>query len=215
MGVRVAAALATALAVAGTGCSTRAGKGTEVGAGAPAGHATGPTVRGAIAGAVVGGAAGAIIGRRMDEQAARLRRELGSAQVSRVGEGVVVTFESGTLFGFDSATLQAPGRASLRKLAASLKAEPGTEVLLVGHTDSLGRTVYNLGLSERRAVAAANFLSRLGIGRRRVWTSGKGEAEPLVPNDTDAGRRRNRRLEVALFAGEEWRRQARREASAR
>jgi outer membrane protein OmpA-like peptidoglycan-associated protein len=215
MGVRGAAALATALAVAGTGCSTLAGPGAVVGAGGRDGPALGSTAREAIAGAAVGGAAGAIIGRRLDAQAERLRRELKNSRVSRLGEGIAVTFESGVLFGFDSAALRPAGRAHLRTLAASLKEEPRTEILVVGHTDSLGRTLYNLGLSERRAVAAADYLARQGVRRRRVWTSGKGEEEPLAANVTDDGRRRTRRVEVAFFASEEWRRQARREAASR
>jgi len=221
MSFRGAAAIVTALSLAGAGCASRTQKGAVVGAGdggtagAVVGHATGSTLRGAILAAAVGGAAGALIGRRMDQQAERLRRELKNAKVSRVGEGIAVTFESGILFPFDSATLQRDGRENLRTLSASLKDEPRTEVLILGHTDSVGESTYNQGLSERRAVASANYLSAQGIRRRRVWTNGRGETEPLASNDSDAGRRQNRRVEVAIFASEEWRQQARREAAER
>src|SRR5712691_11947052 len=100
--------------VAGTlvlgGCESwnRTKKGGAIGAGAGGalgaliGHKTGSTVRGALIGAVVGGAAGALIGRHMDQQAEKLARDLPGAQVSRVGEGIAVTFDSGILFPFDS-----------------------------------------------------------------------------------------------------------------
>lgn len=220
MNFRDATVILTALALASGGCALRKKK-APVAEPAPSRaspaaveHAMGATVRAAIAGAAAGGAAGALIGRRLDVQAGKLRQSLKNATVSRVGEGIAVTFESGTLFTFDSSRLQPAGRENLRLLAASLKEEPRTEVLIVGHTDSVGNASYNQGLSERRAVAAANDLSARGIRRRRVWTSGKGEAEPLGSNDTDSGRRQNRRIEIAIFASDEWRHAAQREAAA-
>lgn len=208
MSFRGAAVILTALSLAGAGCASRKRGEIDHGFGPVIGHATGSTVRAAIIGAAVGGAAGAVIGDRMDQQAERLRRELKNAKVSRVGEGIAVTFESGILFSFDSATLQRDGRENLRTLSASLKDEPRTEVLIVGHTDSVGEGTYNQGLSERRAVAAANYISAQGIRRRRVWTNGRGETEPLASNESDTGRGQNRRVELAIFASEEWRKQA-------
>ena len=220
MHFRDATVIVTALALASGGCALRKKKAPVV---EPAPvrapppvveHTMGPTVKAAIVGAAVGGAAGALIGRRLDAQAEKLRQSLKNATVSRVGEGIAVTFESGSLFTFDSSTLQPAGRENLRLLAATLKEEPRTEVLIVGHTDSVGNANYNQGLSERRAVAAANDLSARGIRRRRVWTSGKGEAEPVGSNDTEPGRRQNRRVEIAIFASDEWRQAAPREAAA-
>jgi outer membrane protein OmpA-like peptidoglycan-associated protein len=193
-------------------------KGGAIGGGAGAavggliGHATGSTARGALIGAVVGGAAGALIGRRMDQQAEQLTKVLPDAQVSRVGEGIAVTFDSGILFPFDSAELQGAGRDNLRRLADSLQENARTEIMLVGHTDSVGQPGYNQELSERRARAAADYLSAQGVSRSRLLTSGKGEAEPIASNDDDAGRRRNRRVEVAIYADKQWREEARREA---
>jgi outer membrane protein OmpA-like peptidoglycan-associated protein len=211
---------AAALALAGTGCASmsKTEKGGVIGAGAGGavgaviGHKTGSTVRGAIIGAVVGGAAGALIGRRMDQQAEKLAREIKDAKVSRVGEGIAVTFESGILFPFDSAELQGAGRENLRKLAASLQDETRSDVLIAGHTDSVGADDYNQGLSRRRAEAAASYLAAQGIARSRIRTEGKGEDEPIASNDNDDGRRQNRRVEVAIFASEQWREEARRQA---
>ncbi len=188
-------------------------KGAIVGAGAGAvvggaiGKATGNTARGAILGAIVGGTAGAIIGQRMDRQAAEMRKELPDARIERIGEGILVTFEAGILFDFDSATLRPEAREKLRRLAASLKKYPETEVLIVGHTDSIGPEAYNQRLSERRAEAAAAFLMQQGIRPSRIRTMGKGETEPIASNATEEGRQLNRRVEIAIFASEAYRKE--------
>ena len=79
------------------------------------------TARGAIIGAVVGGTAGAVIGREMDQQAAELENSIPDAEVERIGEGILVTFDSGLLFAFDSAELQSAARQNLNELSASLE----------------------------------------------------------------------------------------------
>lgn len=180
--------------------------------GAVIGHKTGSTARGAIIGAAVGGAAGALIGRRMDQQAEQLTKVLPDAQVSRVGEGIAVTFPSGILFPFDSDDLQAQGRENLRRFADSLRDEAQTEVLIVGHADSVGRPGYNQDLSQRRARAAADYLSAQGVSRGRLRTDGRGEEEPIASNETEEGRRQNRRVEVAIYANRAMREDARRQA---
>src|SRR6187200_2940869 len=123
-------------------------------AGGAIGKANGSTAKGAILGAVVGGAAGMIIGHQMDKQAAELKQNIPGAIVERVGEGIQVTFASGLLFDFDSDVIRADARTNLRNLAASLDKYPGSELLIAGHTDSVGTDTYNLALSERRAEAA-------------------------------------------------------------
>jgi len=169
------------------------------------GNQTGSTARGAIIGAAVGGAAGAIIGRRMDEQAEQLEEELPGAEVERVGEGIQVTFDSGILFDFDSYALRPEAREHLSNLASSLQEYPESEVLIVGHTDSSGADDYNQSLSENRANAAGNLLIRSGVAPSRVKMMGLGETEPIATNDTDEGMQQNRRVEVAIFASEEYR----------
>ncbi|HEX2080957.1 MAG TPA: OmpA family protein [Longimicrobium sp.] len=213
----------TALTVVGTsglaGCATmnNTERGAAVGAGAGGaigaviGRQTGNTARGAIIGAVVGGAAGAVIGRRMDQQAQDIEQSVPAAEVERVGEGIAVTFESGVLFPFDSDQILPAGRENLRQLANSLREYPGTEVLIVGHTDSQGSDDYNMRLSYRRAESARQFLAGQGIEGSRIRVEGRGEMEPVADNSTDAGRARNRRVEIAIFASEEYRDQILRE----
>lgn len=218
---RKAAAVAAIIAMGSAGvigCATKTQTGAAVGAGGGAvvggliGKATGSTVRGAIIGAAVGGAAGAIIGAQMDKQAKELDEDIPGATVTRVGEGIVVTFDSGLLFAFNSSDIEGDARSNLQVLAQSLEKYPRSNVLIVGHTDSIGSDAYNQSLSERRASAAANFLATVGVGRERVSTRGMGEADPIADNASDSGRQDNRRVEVAIYANEELRRAAEREA---
>jgi len=131
------------------------------------------------------------------------RCKLPNARVERLGEGIAVTFDSGILFAVNSAQLQPAGQQNLRDLAVSLEEYEGTEVLVVGHTDSTGTDSYNQTLSERRADSARTYLLGAGLEPGRVRAVGRGETEPIASNDTDAGRQDNRRVEVAIFASEE------------
>lgn len=217
---KFSALLVTALLLIGgisfTGCSSmnNTGKGAAVGAGAGAviggviGRTQGNTAKGAIIGAAVGGTAGAVIGRQMDRQAEELDEELANANVERVGEGIQITFDNAILFDFDRAALKAQARADLAELAASLQRYDNTDVVIYGHTDSVGSDDYNLRLSEERARAAAEYLMSQGISRSRITTIGKGETAPVASNETDSGRAQNRRVEVAIFANEEFRQEA-------
>jgi outer membrane protein OmpA-like peptidoglycan-associated protein len=169
------------------------------------GNQTGSTARGAIIGAVVGGTAGAIIGHQMDQQAKELSQNIKGATVERVGEGIQVTFASGLLFAFDSDSIQAAAGTNLRELASSLQKYPDSQLLIVGHTDNVGDDSYNQALSQRRSNSAAAYLAAQGVARTRLAATGKGESEPVATNDTDAGRQKNRRVEVAIYASEAYR----------
>jgi outer membrane protein OmpA-like peptidoglycan-associated protein len=171
-------------------------------AGAAVGRANGSTAKGAIIGAAVGGTAGAVIGHQMDQQAKELKQNIPGAVVERVGEGLQVTFESGLLFDYDSDVLRAPAKQNLSSLAASLDKYPGTDLLIVGHTDAQGSDSYNMTLSERRAAAAANYLVAQGVARARLRSTGRGESEPVASNESETDRQKNRRVEVAIYANE-------------
>lgn len=193
----VALVLAFASNKAAQGGIRRVGRGGVAGAGI--GTATGRTVHGAISGAALGGVAGAVIGHQMDKQAQTLAVDLPGATVQRVGEGIAVTFPAGLLFGFGSDHLRSAASDDLRELAASLKAYPNTRVFIVGHADSDGGARYNKDLSNRRARSAANFIILEGVDRARIATAGRGATEPIATNDSDDGRRQNRRVEIAIY----------------
>jgi len=207
--------LATVVSASGcTSATTNQTKGAVIGAtsggtvGALVGNATGSTGKGAVVGAMVGGAGGAIIGHQMDQQAKEIQQNVPGAMVERVGEGVDVTFASATLFDSESDVLSESARANLSSLAQSLTKYPNTEVMIVGHTDSTGTEMNDMTLSTRRAKAAENYLASQGVSRSRMRSVGRGATEPVAPNDTEADRQRNRRVEVAIYANEQFRTQA-------
>ena len=175
------------------------------------GKATGSTARGAIIGAAVGGVAGAVIGRQMDQQAEELAADLEGADVERVGEGILINFPSGLLFDFDSSNLRTASRADLADLAASFSKYEGRELMIVGHTDATGTDSYNMDLSRRRSQATADYLMSRGVPSSRVRVVGRGEEEPVADNESADGRQLNRRVEIAMFATEEYRQEVERE----
>jgi outer membrane protein OmpA-like peptidoglycan-associated protein len=206
--IRQCVLLIAGLTVGLNSCATKTQTGAIVGAAGGAvvggliGHAAGSTAVGAIIGAAAGGIVGSIIGAEMDKQAKELKQNIPGATVERVGEGITVTFASGLLYDFDSDVVRADAGSNLRSLASSLHSYPGTDLLIVGHTDQVGTSTYNQSLSERRAAAAADYLVSQGVARSRVQTRGMGETEPIDTNETEAGRARNRRVEVAIFASD-------------
>jgi OOP family OmpA-OmpF porin len=110
-----------------------------------------------------------------------------------------VIFSADSLnFAFDSAELSADARRALDAAAAVIRDNPGVQLDLIGHTDSTGSEVYNLGLSERRARAAVAYLVGKGVSADQLRAIGRGEAEPIASNDTDRGRASNRRVELVV-----------------
>ena len=166
------------------------------------------TAKGAILGAVVGGGAGALIGRKMDKQAAELRRDLDGATVERVGEGIKITFNSGILFGSNSSNLTPVAAGSIDELATTLQKYADTNVVVEGHTDSSGSDAINKPLSQRRAQAVANELTAKGVDASRITATGYGSTQPVADNTTVAGKAANRRVEVAIFANEKMKKAA-------
>jgi outer membrane protein OmpA-like peptidoglycan-associated protein len=193
-------------------------QGTAIGAaaggavGAVIGKQTGNTAAGAIIGAAVGGAAGAYIGNYMDKQAEEMQRDLEGARVERVGEGIMITFDSGILFDFDKSNLKADARANLDKLAVILNKYSDTDILIDGHTDSKGSDEYNLTLSQNRAQSVASYLAGLQVASTRMAINGYGESRPVADNATDEGRALNRRVEVGIMANERLKKAAEQQA---
>lgn len=186
-----------------------AGAGGAVGAGV--GKAAGNTALGAIIGAAVGGATGGIIGKKMDKQAEEIAKIPG-AEVKRVGEGINVTFESGVLFGFDQSSLTADAQTKIRQLADVLNKNPDTYILIEGHTDDSGSDSYNMTLSQKRAMSVADYLRSQNIASSRLKTAWYGETQPKVPNDSEANRAENRRVEFAIYANDKLVNDAKKEA---
>jgi outer membrane protein OmpA-like peptidoglycan-associated protein len=103
----------------------------------------------------------------------------------------------GILFDFDSATLQPASAEALAAIAEYLGANPGQDFYVVGHTDATGSFDYNRDLSAARAQAVVDALARdYGIDAGRLAAHGVGPLVPVFSNVSDAGRDRNRRVEL-------------------
>jgi len=123
-----------------------------------------------------------------------LIRDLGAEETP---EGLKVTLSESILFDFGKWDFKPGARASLEKLARLARLRKGT-VRVEGHTDDIGSERFNLVLSELRAHVVALALARLGVDPKRLRPKGYGETRPVAPNDSDANRARNRRVEVIL-----------------
>jgi outer membrane protein OmpA-like peptidoglycan-associated protein len=194
------------------GAMIGAGAGGAVGAGV--GKAAGNTALGAIIGATVGGVAGGIIGNQMDKQAEEIE-QIPGAEVTRVGEGINITFDSGVLFSLDSEQLNEDSKTKLRELSQILNKYPDTYILVEGHTDSSGSNGHNENLSKRRAEAVSTFLQGSSIADSRIQTKWYGEKQPKFPNDNAENMSKNRRVEFAIYANDEMKAKAQEQASSR
>ncbi|MFO7671892.1 MAG: OmpA family protein [Bacteroidales bacterium] len=176
--------------------------------GAVIGRASGNTALGAIIGATVGGATGAVIGNQMDKQAEEIKKSVPDANVERVGEGIIVEFNSNVLFGFDESNLSGDAKTSLDKLVVVLNTYPDTDIEVQGHTDNKGSESYNQSLSERRANSVSTYLVSKDITPSRLTIKGFGETAPKYENNSAEGRTSNRRVEFLIIANEKMKAEA-------
>lgn len=121
------------------------------------------------------------------------------ADVREDGKRVIVTFAGNVLFRSDESEILPSAHESLEKLADALEGYDGEEEIVIeGHTDARGPEAYNLTLSRRRAEAVKTFLVARGVLEDKVRAVGRGEADPIAPNDTAEGRANNRRVAITL-----------------
>jgi outer membrane protein OmpA-like peptidoglycan-associated protein len=201
----IAAAVCGSMLVAG--CQTvQENPNTAGGAiiGALGGAATGAIIggnrRGALIGAGIGLLAGAAVGQYIDQQQRDLERSLAGtgANVTRYGDGLVITFPANVTFATDSATIYPGFYRTLDDVSATLNQYPQSYLDVIGHTDSVGDEYYNQQLSERRANSVGNYLRSRGVHPGRIATYGMGETQPVASNATAEGRQANRRVELRI-----------------
>lgn len=112
---------------------------------------------------------------------------------------VRVALPADVLFDFDKADIRPDAAQALGQVATLIRAYPSGSAALEGHTDGKGDGAYNQRLSERRAEAVRRWLvEREALEAARLTTRGWGEARPVAGNDDEAGRQRNRRVEVVI-----------------
>ena len=103
----------------------------------------------------------------------------------------------GIQFDFDKADIEPESKPTLDEIAKFLNANPNISLVVAGHTDSQGGFDYNVDLSKRRAQAVANELVKsYGIAAARLTPFGAGMAAPIASNSDEAGRAKNRRVEL-------------------
>jgi outer membrane protein OmpA-like peptidoglycan-associated protein len=184
---------------------TQRGAGIGVAAGALVGGLIGGNIGGALIGAAIGGAAGGLIGNHMDKQADKIEEAVPGAEVKRIGEGIQIIFDdkSGVNFAFDSAELTADAKKNLNAVAEIFIEFPDTELMIEGHTDSVGDDNYNMKLSKRRADAVVAYIKSQGVAGNRFKVEAFGETRPRFPNDTKDNQAKNRRVEIGVAANEQ------------
>ena len=163
--------------------------------------------KGAVVGAVGGGLAGAAVGSYMDSQRRDLEKNLaaeiqsGQARVQKLSDQVVlITMTNQTAFDTDSSSIKPGFHSTMDKLADVVVRYGKTTLTIVGHTDNVGTNDYNQRLSERRALSVAQYLESRRVNGMRLATAGKGEAQPVASNASEAGRQANRRVEIYVEA---------------
>ena len=132
-------------------------------------------------------------------EAERLRaQQLQDQQQAQMAEAKSRFINQNVLFDFDSSELTGEAKDLLREKADWLQANPSETVMIEGHCDERGTTVYNLALGERRANAARTYLVDLGVSAHRLGTVSYGEEKPLDPSPTEDAYRINRRAQFVI-----------------
>jgi putative exosortase-associated protein (TIGR04073 family) len=137
---------------------------------------------------------------RLSQTEAQIAATTG-AQLERRDGALIVQFPEDLQFAPGSASLTKSAQWRLRELASVLESNPEAQLFVKGFTDSTGAEPWNLQLSAARANAVSSYLVARGVDTRRVDAKGFGSVVPIASNDTEAGRLRNRRVEIELRAG--------------
>lgn len=192
------------------GCAnmTETQKGTAKGAaiGAGAGAVVGAVAgkgKGAAIGAVLGAGVGAVAGNVWTKRQEEQKRKMEEATA---GTGVEVTqtadnrlklaIPSDISFAVGRADIQSNFRPILDTFASGLVSNPSSNVTVIGHTDSTGSDAVNNPLSVNRAASVRDYLATRSVSASRVSIDGRGSREPIVANDTNANKAKNRRVEI-------------------
>lgn len=192
------------------GCANLAdNKAASTGAGAGAGALLGAVIskstggrhtgRDAAIGAAVGGLGGYMWSSHMQKQKAEMEAATAGTGISvsqTADNQLKLEVPSDVSFDTGSADIKPNLAPVLNRFAQTLNANPVTTVRVIGHTDSRGSDAINNPLSINRAASVRDYLSARGVQASRIAIDGRGSHEPIADNSTDAGRARNRRVEI-------------------
>lgn len=154
-------------------------------------------LKAATGGAAIGGG----IGYYMDTQEAKLRKQLRGSGVSvkREGNNINLIMPGNITFSSGNADINQDFFSVLDSVVLVLNEFNKTLIVVSGHTDSTGSKKFNQTLSEHRAESVSSYLNTSGVMSERIETIGFGENQPVASNETEAGKKLNRRVEITLL----------------
>lgn len=211
------AAITTTVAVLISGCAADGSGMTETGRGAAIGTAAGAAAgaligsfganagRGALIGAVGGALIGTAVGKYMEDQ----RKDFEKALAAEIASGMIrvqklpndellVGMTGETAFAVDSDRINPGFYSTMDRIAAIMNKYGKTELGISGHTDNTGSAQHNQLLSERRASSVQSYFEGSGVIPQRLSSAGFGKNRPIASNDTESGRRQNRRVDILI-----------------
>ena len=203
--LKTTAAIVSAVSILLTGCATatpeQKSAGTGALIGAVAGQVLGRDAKSSAIGAGLGALGGYIWSKNMEDK----KRAM---EVATAGTGTVVTQTADNQLklsipndiSFDTGRhdIKPNLRPILDQFAQGLSQQTSMEVKIVGHTDNTGSDAVNNPLSVNRAQSARDYLVARGVSSQRISIDGRGSREPIADNATEAGRARNRRIDIYL-----------------
>lgn len=156
--------------------------------------------KGALVGAALAGTAGAGYGYYVDKQEAQLRESMkgSGVEVRRDGDQLNIVMPGSITFATGQAAIQPSFQSTLSQLAANFSQFKDSNLIITGHTDSVGSYKTNQVLSQRRADSVATYLRSNGVDSSRIQAFGAGPDSPVADNVTESGKAQNRRVEIKL-----------------
>ena len=119
--------------------------------------------------------------------------------VAAIGSGKLISLKSAVLFNFDKSVLRPEAKLEFDKIIPEILNNPGSQIIIEGHTDSLGKAVYNEKLSYQRALAVNNYLrGLLKKEKYEIYFYGYGARYPIASNVSKEGQELNRRVDVIV-----------------
>ncbi len=200
-----AGALSCALVVLLTGCTTvtpeQKAAGTGAVIGAVAGQILGRDSTSTVIGAGLGALGGYVWSKSMEDKKRAMEQATagtGTVVTQTADNQLKLTIPSDISFDSGRSDIRPNLRPILDQFAQGLGQQPSMEVRIVGHTDNTGSDAVNNPLSVNRAQSARDYLVSRGVSSSRISIDGRGSREPIADNATEAGRARNRRIDIFL-----------------
>ena len=185
----------------GMGAAIGAVAGGLIGAATAGGNKGKSAATGAAVGAALGAGGGYLWSQNMQKQRAEMEQATAGTGIGisqTTDNQLKVDIPADVSFDVGRYAIKPNMRPVLDRLASTLNQHPVTTVTIIGHTDSTGSDAINNPLSVNRAASARDYLNARGVDARRMQIDGRGSREPVADNASEAGRARNRRIEIFL-----------------